>query len=156
MDSFFAFNYSRERRMSRRSHKLITWNILPPGGILSQPHPFRGPYLDKCRALITRSRPLNSAGAGNSLWSCRFRASNHESVNHEASTRKTGWEQICLPINSSMWNEFAFGPDGRFFLCCNQFFFSGNVELTFPFLQDFRITPNIDYACATLRLTLPR
>ena len=141
MDSFFAFNYSRER--GEWAAVPTSWSpethFPPPGGILSQPRPFRGPYLDKCRTLITRSRPLNSAGAGNNLWSCRFPASMiapvKKSVNHEASTHKTGWEQICLPSNSSMWNEFAFGPVGRFFLCCNQFFSAVMWSLRFPFCK---------------------
>ena len=52
-----------------------------------------------------------------------------KSVNHSrivASMRETGWKQkqqeVCLRSDSTVWSEFAFGPVGHCFLCCNQFF----------------------------------
>ena len=48
-----------------------------------------------------------------------------KSVNHSrtvASMRETGWEQqqeVRLRRDSIVWNEFAYGPVGHCFLCCN-------------------------------------
>ena len=52
-----------------------------------------------------------------------------KSVNHSrtvASMRETGQEQqhqeVCLRRYSTVRSEFAFGPVGHCFLCCNRFF----------------------------------
>ena len=51
-----------------------------------------------------------------------------KSVNHSrtvASMRETGEQQqkreVRLRSDSTVWSEFAFGPVGPCFLCCNQF-----------------------------------
>ena len=51
----------------------------------------------------------------------------NKSVNHSrtvASMRETGWEQqeVRRRSDSTVGSEFAFGPVGHCFLCCNQFF----------------------------------
>ena len=89
---------------------------------------------------ITKTTP---GGAGNDLWSCRFSAFHDrpswESVNHSrtiASMLETGWEQlkqVRLRSHSAVWSEFAFGPFGHCFLCCNQFFSWVMWSLRFPF-----------------------
>ena len=51
-----------------------------------------------------------------------------KSVNHSrtvASMRETGWEQhqeVRLPSDLTVRSEFAFGPVGHCFLCCDRFF----------------------------------
>ena len=85
----------------------------------------------------------NSRGAGNDLWSCRFSAFHDrpswESVNHSrtiARMLEMGWEQlkqVRLRSHSAVWSEFAFGPFGHCFLCCNQFFSWVMWSLRFPF-----------------------
>ena len=63
-----------------------------------------------------------------------------KSVNHSrivASMRETGWKQkqqeVCLHSDSTVWSEFAFGPVGHCFLCCNQFLSAVIWSLRFPF-----------------------
>ena len=62
-----------------------------------------------------------------------------KSVNHSrtiVSMRETGWEQqqgVRLLSDSTVWNEFAFGPVGHCFLCCNQFLSAVMWSLRFPF-----------------------
>ena len=63
-----------------------------------------------------------------------------KSVNHSrivASMRETGWKQkqqeVCLRSDSTVWSEFAFGPVGHCFLCCNQFLSAVMWSLRFPF-----------------------
>ena len=51
----------------------------------------------------------------------------NKSVNHSrtvASMRETGWEQqeVRRRSDSTVGSEFAFGPVGLCFLCCNKFF----------------------------------
>ena len=63
-----------------------------------------------------------------------------KSVNHSrtiVSMRETGWEQqqgVRLLSDSTVWNEFAFGPVGHCFLCCNQFLSAVMWSLRFPLL----------------------
>ena len=66
-----------------------------------------------------------------------------KSVNHSrtvASMRETGWEQqqhqeVRLRSDSTVWSEFAFGPVGHCFLCCNQFLSAVMWSLRFPFVS---------------------
>ena len=63
-----------------------------------------------------------------------------KSVNHSrtiVSMRETGWEQqqgVRLRSDSTVWNEFAFGPVGYCFPCCNQFLSAVMWSLCFPLL----------------------
>ena len=64
-----------------------------------------------------------------------------KSVNHSrivASMRETGWKQkqqeVCLRSDSTVWSEFAFGPVGHCFLCCNQCLSAVMWSLRFPFV----------------------
>ena len=75
-----------------------------------------------------------------------------KSVNHSrtvASMRETGWEQqqeVRLRSDSTVWSEFAFGPVGHSaFFAVTNFFFRGNVELTFSFLLVLRLSLHAVY-----------
>ena len=63
-----------------------------------------------------------------------------KSVNHSrtvASMRETGEQQqkreVRLRSDSTVWSEFAFGPVGPCFLCCNQFLSAVMWSLRIPF-----------------------
>ena len=78
-----------------------------------------------------------------------------KSVNHSrivASMRETGWKQkqqeVCLRSDSTVWSEFAFGPVGHCFLCCNQCLSAVMWSLRFPFVWS--------YVCHYMRFTTPR
>ena len=93
-----------------------------------------------------RGVTLRSGGAGNSLWSCRFSAFHDRpsceicpsSENCREHARKvlrttTSSSSKLLRSDSTVWSEFAFGPVGHCFLCCNQFFAAVMWSLCFPF-----------------------
>ena len=78
-----------------------------------------------------------------------------KSVNHSrivASMRETGWKQkqqeVCLRSDSTVWSEFAFGPVGHCFLCCNQCLSAVMWSLRFPFVWSC--------VCHYMRFTTPR
>jgi len=99
-----------------------------------------------------------------------------KSVNHwrtVASMCETGWEQqqevrlrsFFVAIRSTVWREFAFGPVGHCFLCCNQFLSAVMWSLRFSFFwscvcHDMRFTTlrtrpvNIDRSKQTLSFWL--
>ena len=61
--------------------------------------------------------------------------------------RETGQEQqhqeVCLRSDSTVRSEFAFGPVGHCFPCCNRFF--GSNVLTFSFLLVLRLSLHAVY-----------
>ena len=93
---------------------------------------------------LTRIK-LNQGGLATASDLAAFRLSMiapvKKSVNHSrtvASMRETGWEQkehqeVRLRGDSTVWSEFAFGPVGHCFLCCNRFFSAVMWGLRFPF-----------------------
>ena len=155
--------------MTRRSHKLITWNILPsPPGHTTPAPPFPRSQLRQmsCPKSQNPTTELCVWGGGGGWgwqwllilplsgfpWSPQLR---NLSIMQRARAKRAEIKFVFPAIRQCEMNSLLVLLVVSFFAVTNCFF-RGNVELTFPFLQDFRITPYIHYACPTFWLTSPR
>ena len=124
---FTSREHAKLHRLPFFSHSCASWS---PRG--------EAPKVLWAKVISKRSKELKSdpgscpgegggGGAGNGPWSYRFLAFHVRSSSRTiASMCETVWEQqqkeVRLRSDSTVWSDFAFGPVGNCFLCCNQFF----------------------------------